>query len=178
MKKREIKSNRMLGAIGLDYNDGFIECSEIDHFGNLVNQYHYPLYYHGTGNKANTEIQVTIAKIVELAKKKEKPVVIENLNFKKTKARTSKSRGKKGVQYNKMIHAFDYARYKERMENACYRNGIEFIKINPAYTTKIGIEKYGNRMKLNRHQAARYVIARRGIGFKDRLQAKRKTASK
>lgn len=168
--KKGYKSKSLYGSIGLDFNDGFIECSEIDYFGNLVGQYHYPLQYHGTGNKANSEMQEVISQIVKVAVLKEKPIVIENLDFKKTKAKSYKGTGKKGKQYNKMIHALDYARYKERMENATYRNEIELIKVNPAYTSRIGMEKYGNRMKLNRHQSASYVIARKGIGFKDRLE--------
>ena len=41
-----------------------------------------------------------------------------------------------------------------------------------AKDSQIGMEKFGERMKLNRHQAASYVIARRGQGFQDKLQKK------
>ena len=40
-------------------------------------------------------------------------------------------------------------------------------KVNPAYTSYIGKTKYANSMKLNSHTAASFVIARRGLGFKD-----------
>ena len=36
--------------------------------------------------------------------------------------------------------------------------------------SKIGKQKYSNRMKLTTHQAAAYVIARRYQGFKDNLK--------
>ena len=35
-------------------------------------------------------------------------------------------------------------------------------------TTKIGKQKYSSNKKLSTHQAASYVIARRGQGFKDK----------
>ena len=106
------------GMIGLDFNDGFISWSETDYYGNLVGQEHFSLKYHGTGNKAESELQEIVAKIVKLAKEKEKPIGIEELNFNKTKARMVKSYQKSHKKYQKMLHAFDYSRYKKRMENA------------------------------------------------------------
>ena len=168
-KKDEIINQTKYGTIGLDYNDGFISFSETDYYGNLIDLKHFPLCYHGTGNKANSEIQEVLSKIVKIAKDKKKPIVIEDLDFKNTKSKLTKSYGNKGKQYNKMIHAFDYSRYKERLSNACYRNQIGLIYVNAAYTSLIGISKYASRMKLNRHQAASYVIARKGQGYIDKL---------
>ena len=158
------------GVVGLDFNDGFISFSETDYFGNLIDLKHFPLRYHGTGNKADSEMQEVVAKIVRFAKEREKPIAIENLNFKKAKAGTVKARGKTGKQYNKMVHALDYSRYTKRLENAGFRENVGIILVNPAYTSQIGIEKFSGRMKLNRHQAASFVIARRGQGFQDKLQ--------
>lgn len=158
------------GVIGLDFNDGFISFSETDYYGNLICLMHFPLKYHGTGNKTNSEIQEVLASIAHLAKTKQKPIAIENLNFRKKKASTVKSYGKIKKEYNKMVHALDYSRYMKRLKNVCFREGIHQILVNPAYTSQIGMEKFGERMKLNRHQAASFVIARRGQGFQDRLR--------
>ena len=117
-------------------------------------------------------MQEMIAKIVKIAVEKKKPIVIEDLNFCKKKSKAVKSYGKKGKQYNKMLNTLDYSRYKTRMENACFRKNVKLILVNPAYTSQIGEEKFGKRMKLNRHQAASYVIARKGQGFQDRLDEK------
>lgn len=171
-KQEEEIQDTSFGTIGLDFNKGFISLSETDYFGNLVFQKHCPLKYHGTGNKASSEMQEMIAKIVKIAVEKKKPIVIEDLNFCKKKSKAVKSYGKKGKQYNKMLNTLDYSRYKTRMENACFRNNVKLILVNPAYTSQIGEEKFGKRMKLNRHQAASYVIARKGQGFQDRLDEK------
>ena len=41
--------------------------------------------------------------------------------------------------------------------------------VNPRNTSKIGKQKYSDRMKLSAHQAASFVIARKGQGFVDKL---------
>ena len=90
------------------------------------------------------------------------------------------AKSKSGKKYNRMLHALDYSRYTETIENAVFRNGVAVLKVNPAYTTKIGKQKYCNQRKLNPHQAASYTIARRGQGFKDKLikpKTKKKLAS-
>ena len=166
---QEYATTTMYGALGLDYNDGFIEMSETDERGNLIGQYHYNLAYHGTGKKAKTEIEQTISKIVNLAKKKGKTIVIENLNFKNTKAKQTKAKTEYGKAHNRMLHQFDYSRYKKVLENCSHRRKVEVVLVNPRNTSTIGKEKYSKRMKLSVHQAASYVIARKGQGYIDKL---------
>ena len=168
-EEKDYRTYSQYGVLGLDYNDGFIEMSETDESGNLIHQYHYDLKYHGTGKKAENEIRQTISEIVKLAERKGKDIIIENLDFKRTKAKTTTAKKKKGKNYNRMLHLFDYSRYKETLANACHRYKVVLQLVNPRNTSKIGKEKYGFKKKLNTHQAASYVIARRGQGFKDRL---------
>jgi len=40
--------------------------------------------------------------------------------------------------------------------------------VSPSYTSKIGKQKYAGNRKLTVHNAAAYVIARRGQGLKDK----------
>jgi cell division ATPase FtsA len=49
------------------------------------------------------------------------------------------------------------------------RNGIQVIKVNPAYTSIIGKLKYAPLYNIDKDTAGAYVIARRGLGFKERL---------
>ena len=164
--ERDTITNTMYGSIGLDYNNGFIELAETDKKGNLIHQQHYQLKHHGIGNKAKSEIQEMICKITDYALSVGKDIVIEDLNFKKKKSQVGKNK-----EYNKMIHKFDYSRYKECFERSCFRKEVGLIKINPYNTSKIGKQKYSNRMKLNIHQSASYVIARKGQGYIDKLVA-------
>ena len=166
---RDYETTSVNGVLGLDYNDGFIELSETDEKGNLIGLYHYDLHYHGTGNKAKTEIEQVISQIVTKAKEKGKSIVIEQLDFKKTKAQQTKGKIQKGKEYNRMLHQFDYSRYQTVLEYGSHRKKVELIKVNPKNTSKIGKQKYKDRMKLSVHQAASYVIARRGQGYQDRF---------
>ena len=156
------------GTIGLDYNDGFIEMAETNETGNLIRLKHIDLEYHGTGNKAESEIRETISDIVNYAISVGKDIVIEDLNFKQTKAETEKAKSDKGKDYNKMIHLFDYSRYKSTFEGCCYLRNVNLIKVNPAYTSKIAKQKYCEQKKLVIHQGASFVIARKGQGYIDK----------
>ena len=169
-EEKEYRTSSQYGMFGLDYNDGFIEMSETDTCGNLVGQYHYELNYHGTGKKAENEIRQVISEIVNLAEKKGKSISIEALDFKKTKAKITKGKGTKGKKYHRMLHLFDYRRYQETLKNACHRHKVVLQKVNPKNTSKIGKGKYREQKKLNTHQAASYVIARRGQGFCDKVR--------
>ena len=165
------------GTIGLDYNNGFIEMAETNETGNLVKLKHIDLKYHGTGTKAENEIRQVVSDIVNYAISVGKDIIIEDLDFKKTKSETEKAKSDRGKSYNKMIHLFDYSRCKSAFENCCYLRNVNLIKINPAYTSKIASQKYCNQRKLVIHQGASFVIARKGQGFVDKYikQKKKKT---
>jgi IS605 OrfB family transposase len=55
------------------------------------------------------------------------------------------------------------------LESACYKNGIEFIKVKPQYTSKIGLYKYCHQFGMDVHNGAAMVIARRSYGFKEKV---------
>ena len=168
IKNTNYKTRNNNGVIGLDYNDGFIQLAETDMYGNLIHLQKYNLNYHGCGNKARTEIEQILNKITKYAINVGKDIVIENLDFKKTKSKQIKSN--KHKNYNKMLHLFDYSRYKQKLKNIAFNNEVYLAFVNPKNTSKIGKQKYSNRMKLTTHQAAAYVIARRYQGFKDNLK--------
>lgn len=160
-------TTKTFGTIGIDYNDGFMQIAETNETGNLVRLERIPLDYHGTGNRAKSEIEKKVAKVVKQAIQVGKTIVIEDLDFRKTKSKAQIGKTEHGKQYNRMLHKFDYRRYKETLENCCYRNNVGLIKVNPAYTSRIAKAKYCKSRKLNGHAGAAFVIARRGIGFRD-----------
>lgn len=159
------------GAIGLDYNDGFIALSETDESGNLIYQKYYSLKHHGTGRRAEAEIRDVIADIVGYAEIRCKDIIIEDLDFRRTKAKQTASNKRKGKQYNRMLHIFDYHRYKQTLQDTGFNHKVSVVQVNPKNTSKVGKQKYCNTKKLNVHQAASYVIARRGQGYRDKLVA-------
>ncbi len=164
----DCKTRSCYGTIGLDYNDGFIELAETNETGNLVHLKHFDLKFHGIGNSATNEIRTILSKIVDYALLTGKDIVIEDFYFRKTKSETDKAKSDYDKTYNRMIHAFDYLRYKKSFENCCVRRDVTLIKVNPAYTSKIAKQKYCDRKKLIIHQGAAHVIARKGQGYGDK----------
>ena len=144
-------------------------CRVVSHFaprgmGYVENIF---LWNHGTGNKAKSELSEKISKIVRYAEFVGKALCIENLKFRKTKSQQIR-KGKRS--YNKMLHLLDYGRYKQLCQDYCATHGVMLKMVNPAYTSKIGKQKYSKARKLVVHNCAAYVIARRGQGYQDELE--------
>lgn len=55
------------------------------------------------------------------------------------------------------------------LEDACYREGIEIIKVKPQFTSKIGLYKYCHQYGMVVHNGASMVIARRSYGFNEKV---------
>ena len=166
--KSNFLTRRTYGTIGIDFNKGFLTISETDRNGNLVKT-DILKYRFGKGNKTQSDLENCISKILERASETGKDVCIENLNFKQTKSKTSKGKTDKGKKYNNMLHTLAYSLYDKLITNMAFRNRIGIIKVNPAWTSWIAKNKFCNKMKLNIHTGASFVIARRGLGIKDTI---------
>lgn len=151
------------GAIGLDFNKGFVTLSETNQYGHLVQTQFLP-YRFKSGDKTKTDLEKITNHVVMLAVSAGKDICIENLNFKATKAKTESKRGKK---YNEMIHSLAYRQFIDAIESVAYRNYVNVIRVNPAWTSWLAKQLYCPTMKLNVHVGASYVIARRGQGYRD-----------
>lgn len=163
--KEDIKTSSSFGAIGIDFNKGFVSLSETNQYGHLVNIGKVN-YRFKQGNKTTTDLEYIANEVCSQAILNKKVVCIENLDFRKTKSKTEKGQYEK---YNNMIHSLSYRRFVEIMENTTNRYGVELIKVNPAWTSWIGNKLYCEPMKLNIHTSASFVIARRGMGIEDKI---------
>lgn len=157
------------GTIGVDFNKGFLTVSEIDKNGNLLNT--KKLYYRfGQGSKTKSDLEKIILYIVRKCIETGKDLCIENLNFKNTKADISKGFSKIGKKYNNMLHSLAYSLFDKLVTNIAFRNKVDVKKVNPAWTSWIAENKFCDRMKLNIHNGAAFVIARRGLGIKENVK--------
>ena len=156
------------GTIGIDFNKGFVAISQINKYGHLVKT-DKMTYRFGKGNKTENDLLLIINKLTKLAIKTGKDLVIEDLNFLKTKAKATKEKSKNGKEYNKMIHSLAYRIFLNRTEQICNKKNVGLIKVNPAWTSWIAQNKFCDKMKLNIHIGASFVIARRGMNIKDAI---------
>jgi len=102
--------------------------------------------------------------VVEIAKRERKAIVVENLE--------KLPKGKRGDGLPKLrqrLQKWIYKALLQKIEIVAKRNGIQVIKVNPAYTSIIGKLKYAPLYNIDKDTAGAYVIARRGLGFKERL---------
>ena len=153
------------GAIGVDLNPDGIALTDISSCGNLVDSLWYalPKLTYSSKNQRDNLIGETAAEIVNIALAKKKGLVIESLNFVKKN---------KGKQFNRMSHNFVYRRLLESIERRAKKCGVAIKQVHPAYTSIIGKYKYATSYGLSFHQAAALVIARRGLGFRERIPKK------
>ncbi|MHA2052914.1 MAG: hypothetical protein ACW99F_04865 [Candidatus Hodarchaeales archaeon] len=88
---------------------------------------------------------------------------LENLTFSKQFGRNKRlNRVKANFVHKKFVQTIYAQAIKQRM----------FVKVvHPAYTSILGQFKYQRCYGLNTHQAAALVIARRGLGFNEKLYA-------
>ena len=130
----------------------------------------YDLKYHGCDKRAEHEIEQIINKIVKYSVLVGKDISIEDLDFKKTKAKSLKSSNKGNTKLNNILHKFDYSRYKQKLKNISFNHKVNLNLVDPKNTSKIAKQKYCNIKKLNTHQGAAYVIARLHQSFIDKLK--------
>lgn len=159
----EFLTRSSYGTIGLDFNKGFVTLSETNKYGHLLRTQVLP-YRFKSGSKTTTDLQKLVNDVVDIALQTGKDICIENLDFKKKKAKTE---SKQGLKYNEMLHSLAYRQFSNFIEGIAFRNLVYVRKVNPAWTSRLAKELYCPRMKLNVHVGASFVIARRGQGFKD-----------
>ena len=162
----EITTDRRRGAIGVDLNADHLAVAETDASGNYLNTWRVPLVTHGKSQQqAEALIGNAVAGVVEYAREVGKPIVIEKLDFRQKKAALEgESR-----RYSRMLSSFSYGKIKAYFVSRGYRQGVEVIQVNPAYSSVIGRVKFMERYGLTVHQAAALVLARRMLGCSERI---------
>ena len=161
-----ILTRKNYGVIGVDFNKGFLAVSQTNKYGHLIGT-DKMAYRFGSGNKTKNDLLLLINKITKLAICTVKDIVVEDLNFSKTRSKAVKGKSEKGKKYNEMLHSLAYRMFSDRTEQICNRKNVGLIKVNPAWTSWIAKNKFCDKMKLNIHTGASFVIARRGMNIKD-----------
>lgn len=159
----EVKVTFDKGAIGVDTNTDHLAIAETDAKGNLINveSFDSQRIQFAKKDKRFYDIAIIVNQIIEYAKKTKKGIVFENLNFKKKKKGSKKQ--------NRKRSNFCFRKFLDLLEAKCIQYGIAYKAVNPAYTSIIGKHKYAKMHKITGHQAAAYVIARRGLGYKEKI---------
>ena len=74
-----------------------------------------------------------------------------------------------GKRLNEILSMFAYSKITELALSKSNKYNIDIKQVNPAFTSQMGKIKYLKKHGLSVHEAAAYVIARRGQGFTEKL---------
>ena len=146
------------GVLGVDFNKGFISVSEINSDGKLQSLTRYNYLHRGKATKAKTSMLELVSQLVAQAASVGKDIVIEDLVSLDSNKKQEKSTSK---DYNRMINSLKFGLFKRCLLSKATKEGVSVQVVNPYNTSKIARASYTDRMKLNVHDAASYVIARR-----------------
>ena len=152
------------GAIGLDMNYNFVSLSNTDKCGNLKS-YHEITFrnlHSYRKNKRADYVSYKMDKVVNYCINKKKGLIIEALSLDQEFSY--------GKERNKKLSNFKTSAL-DILERKCFKSGIAIKKVHPAYTSLIGKYKYSRSRNLSTHILASYVIARKGLGFKEGIPA-------
>lgn len=146
------------GVLGVDFNMGFISVSEIDAKGRLMSLTRYGYLPRGESTKTKTSMFELVSELVSQAVCVGKDIVIEDLVVLNSNKKQEKTTSK---NYNRMINTLKFGLFKRCLVSKSTKEGVSMHTVNPYNTSKIAKASYTDRMKLNVHDAASYVIARR-----------------
>lgn len=162
----EIRKNQFYenGCVSFDTNVDHIAYTEIDGCGNLLFHKIIPFQLHGKSTGQREQIlSQALEEVFLYAREKAKPIVMEQLKDIKQKPMYQHKR------LNEKLSSFAYTKVALLAESKSNKYAIECKKVNPAFTSQIGKMKYMRHYGLSVHEAAAFVIGRRGMRYQDYL---------
>jgi IS605 OrfB family transposase len=150
------------GAIGLDLNYNFVALTNVDNNGKLLSSHSisFENLHSYRKDKRNDYISYKMDKVVNYCINRGKGIVVENLQFEQEFSYNKKRNRKLSNLKTTAL---------QLLERKCKKRGVSFRKVFPGYTSLIGKYKYSGLHNLSLHHLASYVIARRGLGFKETI---------
>ena len=162
----EIWLTKEYGVIAIDTNASplHLALAEVSLDGNLLSYRTISLHELIGLSKNKKEYQEWLIahKVVEIAREKGKAIAMENL---KKVNRGYSGDGK--AKLRKRLHRWNFRALLSKIERIAKLNGIEVVKVNPAFTSVIGSLKYSPQLGIDKDIAGAYVIGRRALGFKE-----------
>lgn len=151
------------GCIAYDINYDNIAWSELDGCGNLLHHGILPLTVEEkTSGQMQQQRSHALEKIFRYARDVKKPIVCENI-----KAVKRKKFYDKNTKRTRHISLFASDQFALLAASKTEKYGVSVTPVNPAYTSLTGKLKYKKRYGMTTHEAAAFVIGRRGMGFFD-----------
>jgi len=157
------------GVIGIDVNARpfHLALAEVSSDGNLQSYksiYLSHLLKYKNRNRKEYEEWLIAHEVIKFAKEKGKAIAIEDI-----KKLPKGKRGDGKAKLRKILQFFSYRRILKKIESLANQEGIEVVKVNPAFTSVIGMMKYCPQYFIDKDIAGAYVIGRKALGFKEEV---------
>ncbi len=154
------------GVIGVDCNVDHFAISNSNSKGQLISSWSLKFdISNKTSGQITKIIEAEAIELVDAAVKLNKPIAVEKLDT--TTSKVSNRYGNKKANYK--MSMFAYNKMITAIKSRAGKMGVAVFKVNPAYTSQIGKMRYMKRLEVSIHEAASFVIARRAMGFKEKL---------
>ena len=152
------------GCVAFDTNVDHLAYTELDRHGNLLSHHVIPFQLHGlTTGQREQVLSKALEEIFQYARNAAKPIVMERLEDIKQKPMYQHKR------LNEVLSSFAYTKVTMLAESKSNKYSIGLVKVNPAFTSQIGKFKYMRHYGISVHEAAAFVIGRRGLGYQDKI---------
>ncbi|WP_431613204.1 IS200/IS605 family accessory protein TnpB-related protein, partial [Bacillus pfraonensis] len=154
------------GVIGVDCNLEHVAWANVTKDGNYKGSgsLHFSIMGKSTGQITKI-IEVEVIRLVDLAERYNKPIVLEKLDT--TQSKTGDRYGNK--QANRMKSMFAYEKMTSAIRSRADKRGVAVFQVNPAYTSISGKMKYMRKFGISIHQSAAFTIGRRGLEYKEKV---------
>ncbi|AGK52280.1 IS200/IS605 family accessory protein TnpB-related protein [Bacillus sp. 1NLA3E] len=161
-----INYSKLAGIIGVDCNVNHFAISNANSKGQLLSSWSLPFDIKGKSSNQVTKIlEAEAIEVVNIAYQANKPIAVEDLDT--TLSKVSHPYGNKKA--NQVMSMFAYSKMIASIKARAEKMNVAVFEVNPAYTSQIGKMKYMKRFGISIHEAASFVIARRAMGFKEKL---------
>lgn len=161
----QINYSKSIGVIGYDINYNHIAWSETDGIGNFIDfgTLHFNIE-HKTSGQISKILEKCACELVKIAKDKNKPLAGEDIkNISKTRLTYG------NAKRNFRISLFAHRKIIAAISSRAFKENLEVFYVNPAYTSQMGKIKYMKAKGISVHVSASYCIARRALGYKERI---------
>jgi IS605 OrfB family transposase len=155
------------GVIGVDINTDHLALVETDRFGNPLCKKTIPLILYGkTRQQSLALIGDACARVVDHAEQTLKPLILEDLDFRKKKQSLRETHS---PSQSRKLSSFSYQAILTHLKSRAFSKKIEVRQVNPAFTSLIGRVKFATRYGLSTHHAAALCIGRRFLNLSEKV---------
>jgi hypothetical protein len=171
------------GVMAVDLNADHLACWIVNHQGNPVGgPVTIPLRLDGLSTATRDgRLRAAVSSVLELARANGvQALAIEDLGFAAIRAtgRETLGRGAGGRKRRRLITGMPSAKFRDRLVQMAYHQGLWVVAGDPAYTSRWGgrywqapLQRRHPFAVVTRHHAASVVLGRRVLGYRARRRA-------